>query len=162
MRFIRGHSLVHVLSPVDVSLYGLHIYLALVRAALLRVGRPGGFSSRTFTLAYWGVWHLTIGFFLQCVFQHLVCLLELASQPCPIWTVFLGICSVIEVYFLSPTCLEGVPSLSENFSGTYCKSWIFCPVQYPRGSLLLSPGLLPSYHSSGGASMVSCFSLSSL
>ena len=64
MKFIRVHTLVYVLSPVDVYSDGIHIYLALVRTALLRVGRKGGWPHHTFTPTFWWVWHLPIGFFL--------------------------------------------------------------------------------------------------
>ena len=63
MRFIRVHAFVHVLSLIDASLDNLHIYLALVSAALLGVGRIGGFSSHKFTPTFWQGWHLPIGFF---------------------------------------------------------------------------------------------------
>ena len=63
MRFIRGHGLVHVLSLVNASSDGLHIYLALISAALLGVGLRGGFSSHMFTPALWRGWHLPICFF---------------------------------------------------------------------------------------------------
>ena len=48
MIFIQGHALVHFSSPVDAYSDGLHIYLALVIAAILGVVRQGGFSPRNF------------------------------------------------------------------------------------------------------------------
>ena len=45
MRFIQVHALVHFLLPVNVSSDGLHIYLLLFSAALLRVGRRIRLSS---------------------------------------------------------------------------------------------------------------------
>ena len=48
MRSIRGHALVNFLSPVEKSLDGLHICLALVSTALIGVGRRGGFSFHIF------------------------------------------------------------------------------------------------------------------
>ena len=48
MRFIQGYALKHFLSPVDTSSDSLRIYLPLFSAALLGVGRQGGFSSHIF------------------------------------------------------------------------------------------------------------------
>ena len=62
MRFIRGYTLVYLLSLVDTSLDGLHIYLALVNDTIIRVGWRGRFYSHIFTPAFWRGWHLTIGF----------------------------------------------------------------------------------------------------
>ena len=53
---------------------GLHIYLALVRADLLRVGRKVGFSSHKVTPTFWRVWHppvIRVLIFTRCVVQHL-------------------------------------------------------------------------------------------
>ena len=73
MRFIRGHAIVHVLSPVNMYSDGIHISLALVRTSLLRVGQKGGWSPHTFTPTFWCVWHLPIGFvlFYKVHYKHL-------------------------------------------------------------------------------------------
>ena len=63
MSFIRGHILVHLLSPAGVSLDILHIYLAILSAALFGVGHRGGFSSHIFTPASWRGWHMPIELF---------------------------------------------------------------------------------------------------
>ena len=47
MRFIRGHAFVHLLSHVDTASYVRHIFLVLVSAALLGVGRWGRFYSHS-------------------------------------------------------------------------------------------------------------------
>ena len=72
MRFIWVHAIVHILSLVDGSSDGLHIFLALVRTTFIRVGWQGGFSSNIFTPALLSGWNLTIGFVLFCMdyFRH--------------------------------------------------------------------------------------------
>ena len=60
MKFILGHALLHLLSPVDASLDGLHFYLALVSAAFLGVSRQGIFSHHMFASAFWCGRHLLI------------------------------------------------------------------------------------------------------
>ena len=63
---------------------------------------------------------------------------------------------------MSPTFLEGFLKLSGFFSNCSHVNWIICPVQYCQGYLLLLPGRLSSDRLSGGASVGSCFSLSSM
>ena len=90
MRFIQCHELVNFLLPVDKSLDGLHIYLALVRAALLGVGWRGGFSSHIFytlLLARLEYYHC-VCFILQVVLQHLV-ILEKIEDSAPFLSVSL-------------------------------------------------------------------------
>ena len=60
--------------------------LELASAALFGVVGKADSPLVKFTPALWRVRHMPIGFlFVQGVFQHLVYLLALASQPCPIW-----------------------------------------------------------------------------
>ena len=109
MRFIRGHSLVHLLSLVGVSSYCLHKYLVLVSAALLRVGQWGGYSSHILTPALWCVWHLPIFFLsLQDVFQTPWSFSANMRTLFHYWGFPLSILFVR--YFL-----EAVTKLSENF-----------------------------------------------
>ena len=64
-----------------------------------------------FTPALCCGWHLPGGFFARCIAQHLGYFISLASQPCPIWAVSLGLYSVLEGPFdglMSTTFSEGV------------------------------------------------------
>ena len=121
MRFIQVHALVNLLSLVDTSSNGLYIYLAIVRAAHLGVGRWGGFSSRRFTPAVWRGWHLTIGllFFTRYEVQYLGYFISLDSQPCLIWTVSWRLRSVLEGLFngLTLPFLEEAPEFCTDLSG---------------------------------------------
>ena len=73
MRFIPGHALVNLLSPIEISLHGIYIYLVLVGTDLLGVGRQGGFSSnKVYThLLEWLESSHWVCFVLQVVFQTL-------------------------------------------------------------------------------------------
>ena len=72
--------------------------------------------------------------FLQGLFQHLVYFLSLASLPCLIWTVSLGIRSWGSFRrSMSPTSLERVPKLSGNISDHSHAICLVCTVQSPWG-----------------------------
>ena len=105
MRFIWGHTLVHVLSPVNASSDSLHIHLALFSAALLGVGWRGGFSSYIFPNVSITVGFLPWGCFILQGIIHLGYLLTLNSQPCPIWTFTWGLCSILKSPLISQ-CLQ--------------------------------------------------------
>ena len=64
MRFIQGHALVHLLSPVSPYSYGLYIYIGIVSAALLEVGQKGDFYSHKFTHTFWSRWIMKINVFV--------------------------------------------------------------------------------------------------
>ena len=83
MRFIWGHEIMHLLSPVDTSSDSLHICLVLVSAALLGVVPQGGFSSHKFYIrllvrlasAHWVVFYYkvysnTLYLFLRWILSH--------------------------------------------------------------------------------------------
>ena len=64
MRFIPGHALVNLLSPIEISLYGIHIILCLsVRTFLGLVGKVASPPIK-FTPTFWSGWNLPIGFVL--------------------------------------------------------------------------------------------------
>ena len=145
MRLIWGHSLAHFLSPVDMSSEGIHICLALVSTALLGVCRRCGFSSHniyTCLLAHLVLYNWVVLFYKVYPQTLDICLIWILSR------VQSGQSLEGSIRYLGPfscstslTFSEGVPKLSENISNISCAIWIVCPVQYPRGSLLLSPGL---------------------
>ena len=165
MRFIRGHALVNFVSLVDVSSDGLHIHLALVRAALVEVDWRYAFSSHMFTPALWRGWNLPIWLLLftryykpwvfACAgFSDLSDLDIHLRYPLPSWGSF--------GWSMYLAFLEGVPKFSEKFPNRSRAIYIVCPVQSPRGYLILSPGLWPSVRLSGVASVGSWLLLSSL
>ena len=164
MRFIWGHALVHVLSPVKASSDSLHIYLALVRAALLGVGRRGSFSYHMFKPTIWSICNLPIGFFkFYKVYSNTfdVCWRWILShirsgQSLEVSAPFL------RVLFCLRCFRRGFRGCRQVFLIIPFTILIVCHVQYPRGYPLLYPGLQLSDHSSGGASVGSCLSPSSL
>ena len=115
------------------------IFILLVSATLLRVGRRGGFSSHTFTPSFYFSWILPIGFlFLQPVFQHLGCLLALASRPCPICTFTWGLCSWGSFWgWMSPTRQRGSQSCRRIFPVLSARDG-FIPVRSNWGSPIFS------------------------
>ena len=135
MRFIWGHALVHFLSLVEASSYGLHPYLAPVSTALLRVGRQGIYSSLMFTPAFWRGWHMPIEFcFKRCIsppwvfscagFSCVSDLDNLLRVPLRSWGSF--------GFSTSSMFLEGVPKFLA----------FFFPIVPARASLLVLSGLL--------------------
>ena len=135
MRFIRVHALMHMLSPVDVSSGGLHIYLELISADILGVGWRGGFSSYMVTPAFWRIWNLP-GWVLNKILHTLSILLR--------WII---------IHVRSGHYLEGsatfsrflwLISVSGVFGGGYevfgkkilivsARSGLFVPSDIPRG-----------------------------
>ena len=131
MRFIRGHALIHLLSPVDTSSDSLNIYIALFSAAFLGVGRQCILYSHTFTPAFWCVWHLPIIFvfcFTRCVIQHFVIL----EKP---W----GLCSVLEGSSLN-LCV--CPMFSRVGSEDVSELVYEFHARCPEGSILILSKLL--------------------
>ena len=112
MRFIRWHALVHLLSPVDASSDGPHIYLALVSADLLGVGWRCGSSSHTF-------YALPMA---RLASAHWVCFV-LKFVLCTPWTFgkTWGLRSILEVSpfdFWCPTFSGGGSEVAGKFSFT--------------------------------------------
>ena len=56
-------------------------------------------------------------------------------------------------FSITPAFSEGVSKLSSDFSNRSWAILLVCPVQYPQGYLILSPGLWPSDRFSGDASL---------
>ena len=154
VKFIRGHALVHLLSPVDAPLGRSGWFdLALSSAALLRVGWWGRFSPHKVYLTsgmaeFWP----KIFNFTRCVVRHLGYLLPLDYQPCPIWTPWglarffrtrslVGPWSVLEVYIFYFTFfirfIMGLQSVTRN-----------CTPQDSLGDPLVSEGVRRSYQGS--------------
>ena len=133
MRFIWGHALVHFLSLVEASSYGLHPYLAPVSTALLRVGRQGIYSSLMFTPAFWRGWHMPIEFcFKRCIsppwvfscagFSCVSDLDNLLRVPLRSWGSF--------GFSTSSMFLEGVPKFLAFFFQSFPRelACLSCPV----------------------------------
>ena len=100
MRFVFGHSLVHLLSTFDTFFDSLHICLTRFCVDLLGFGWIGGLSSHICPPAFWCRWNLPIGLF--CFTRYIptpLIFFALSSNPCLIWTVYWGLCSVLEVSF---------------------------------------------------------------
>ena len=142
MRFIWCHALVHLLSPTDSYSDGLHIYLALVSAVLIRVGQWGGFSSDmfcTYTLSRLSS-DLWVSFVLQRVFQTRCTFGENLRTPLHYW----GFPFLV---FFVQNFQEEVPKVVGKFSLTgnsRSSCWVFPSAWYSRQSPLLSPGFLYS------------------
>ena len=112
-----------------------------------------------FTFVFWYGWHLPIGLFCftRCIPTHWVFS----------WAGFSAvsyILSVLEGPLISQRLgnfWRGFRSCQIFFSNRSHTIWIVCPVRYPWGSLLLSPGCRLSDRLSRGFSPGSCSSLSS-
>ena len=108
----------YLLSPVNASSYGLHIFIEIVRADHLGVGRQGGFYSHMFTPALWSGRNLPIVFFLTRCIPTPCIYIFLDSHTCTIWKVYWGICSVLVGPLIS-ICLwhfwMGFQSFLQNF-----------------------------------------------
>ena len=130
-------------------------------------------------------WLMLIVVFLQGLSQHLVYLVSLAYQPCPIWTIAWGICSVLgdpfifavrrfpeEALKLSANFLIMLPVFSEkgalemleNLLAVSAQSGFVCPLRPLQGGLIYCGRIAwSSDWSSGGViSGESCFFISSL
>ena len=134
MRFIWSRARVHVVSPVNASSDGLHICLALVSAALLRVGRRGDLSFHIFTPAFWRVWHLIIVFLMGCI-RNTLAFWQKPEDSAPFLRVTISIV-LYDAFRRMLWCRQN------NFSHNSCVICIFFPIQYPWGCLLLSMGCL--------------------
>ena len=128
MSFIRGHELIHVLSPVDMYSNCLHIYIALVSAALRGVGCQGGSSSRKFL----GVCHSLISihwfFFNKAYFNTLDIFMHWLLSRVQSIKSLEGSALVLRVVFCLRRFWRGFRGFRRIFPDHSCSRFIACAV----------------------------------
>ena len=164
MRFIRGHTIVHLLSPVGTSSDSLHIFMRLSERPFWGLVGKDASPPIKFTPALWRCWHLLIWFVLYKVYFNTldICLQWLLScvqcgQSIKVPTLLLRVLWLLNV----SDVFGGGSKVVREFSNCFHASWLFF-VQSLRGSPLLSPVVWAYGRFSEGTSVGSCLSPSSL